>query len=111
MSSFRRIRAVFRLVSVSMVATAVLALSPLLSVMDPPFQTRPVLADETKEPSGSATVAVATFEGVINPVAAEYFAQVIADAAKDRVEALVIRMDTPGGLDTSMRMIIKEMSA
>ncbi|MBI3596237.1 MAG: nodulation protein NfeD [Nitrospirae bacterium] len=111
MSAFRRIRAVFLLVSLSMVATAVLLLSPLPSVMDIPFQTRPVLADELKETSGAAVVDVATYEGVINPVAAEYMAQAIADAAKDHAEALVIRMDTPGGLDTSMRMIIKEMSA
>lgn len=111
MSAFRRIRAVFLLVSLSMVATAVLLLSPLPSVMDIPFQTRPVLAGELKETSGAATVDVATYEGVINPVAAEYLAQAIADAAKDHAEALVIRLDTPGGLDTSMRMIIKEMSA
>ncbi|MBI3611350.1 MAG: nodulation protein NfeD [Nitrospirae bacterium] len=83
----------------------------ILSGTDSLFQTRPVLADESKETAGAATVDVATYEGVINPVAAEYLAQAIADAAKDHAQALVIRMDTPGGLDTSMRMIIKEISA
>ncbi|MBI3995038.1 MAG: nodulation protein NfeD [Nitrospirae bacterium] len=79
--------------------------------MESPFETRPSRAAETDEPAGSATVALAAYEGVINPVAAEYFAQVIADAAKDHAGALVIQLDTPGGLDTSMRIIIKEMSA
>jgi len=78
---------------------------------DSPFQPRSVRADEAKTAAETATVAVAVYEGVINPVAAEYVAQVIADAAKDHAQALVIQMDTPGGLDTSMRLIIKEMSA
>lgn len=68
-------------------------------------------AAESKEASEPATVTVVMYDGVINPVAAEYLTQMIADAAKDHVQALVIQLDTPGGLDTSMRMIIKEMSA
>ena len=83
----------------------------ILSDHDPLFQSRAGLAAESNEAAGSATVVVATYEGVINPVAAEYLAQVIADAEKDHAQALVIQLDTPGGLDTSMRLIIKEISA
>lgn len=56
------------------------------------------------------SVLVATVDGPINPVVAEYITGSIKRAEVDpSVEALVIQMDTPGGLDTSMRQIIKEM--
>jgi membrane-bound serine protease (ClpP class) len=56
-------------------------------------------------------VDVVTYDGVINPVAAEFLTRAIEIATEDHAEALVIRLDTPGGLDTSMRIIIKEISA
>jgi membrane-bound serine protease (ClpP class) len=58
----------------------------------------------------SPRVFVAPYEGVINPVAAEFLTQAIADAVREQAEALIIQLDTPGGLDTSMRLIIKEIS-
>ncbi len=54
-------------------------------------------------------VNVITVEGVINPVTAEFIENSIDKATKDRAEALIIELDTPGGLDTSMRSIIKKM--
>jgi len=50
-------------------------------------------------------------DGVINPVAAEYIINGIKEASISNAEILIIQLDTPGGLDTSMRMIIKEMMA
>ena len=61
--------------------------------------------------SSEKQVNLATYDGIINPVAAEFIASSIAEATKDQAEALVIKLDTPGGLDTSMRMIIKEINA
>jgi membrane-bound serine protease (ClpP class) len=61
--------------------------------------------------SAEKQVKLATYEGVINPVAAEFIASAIGEAMRDRAEALVIKLDTPGGLDTSMRMIIKDINA
>lgn len=55
-------------------------------------------------------VAVATYEGVINPVAAEYIHDALAFAQHEEAQALIIRLDTPGGLDTSMRLIIKDFT-
>ena len=55
-------------------------------------------------------VVVATYEGVINPVSAEYLHDALAFAEAGRAQALIVRLDTPGGLDTSMRMIIKDMT-
>ena len=58
----------------------------------------------------AAPVVVATYEGVINPVAAEYFHDALGLAEAKHAQALVFRLDTPGGLDTSMRLMIKDMT-
>ncbi|WP_447975365.1 NfeD family protein [Nitrospira sp. Kam-Ns4a] len=62
--------------------------------------------------SAAATQAVvlATYEGVINPVTAEYFHDALAFAEEQRALALILRLDTPGGLDSSMRLIIKDIT-
>jgi membrane-bound serine protease (ClpP class) len=60
----------------------------------------------------STTVRVLKFNGVINPVSAEYLGGSINRINADRSASLiVIMLDTPGGLDTSMRVIIKEIMA
>lgn len=55
------------------------------------------------------TVDVLTISGAIQPISAQVMIQAIERAERDRREALVIRLDTPGGLDTSMRDIIKRI--
>ena len=50
-------------------------------------------------------------EGVINPVATEYITKAIEKAEKAEAEALVIQMDTPGGLMESMHKIVKAIQA
>jgi membrane-bound serine protease (ClpP class) len=56
-------------------------------------------------------VVLATYEGVINPVAAEYLHDALTLANSQRAQALIIQLDTPGGLDTSMRLIIKDITS
>ena len=56
-------------------------------------------------------VMVIKVNGVINPVSAEFIGKSIQKANGKKVEALVIELDTPGGLDTSMRTIVKEIIA
>jgi membrane-bound serine protease (ClpP class) len=56
-------------------------------------------------------VKVIRVESVISPSSADYIVTAIQEAEKDKVAALIIELDTPGGLDTSMRVIIKEMLA
>jgi len=53
---------------------------------------------------------VGTYEGIINPVASEYFTGLIDRANKEKAEAVIIKLDTPGGLDTSMRDIVKAIN-
>jgi len=56
-------------------------------------------------------VVTATYEGIINPVAAEYLHDAIQFAEHHQAELLVFQLDTPGGLDTSMRIMVKDMTA
>jgi membrane-bound serine protease (ClpP class) len=53
---------------------------------------------------------VATYEGVINPVAAEYLHDAMSFAEAKHAQAVILRLDTPGGLDTSMRLMIKDVT-
>jgi membrane-bound serine protease (ClpP class) len=55
-------------------------------------------------------VPVITVSGVINPVSAEFITRSIGQAQDLRAEALVIELDTPGGLDASMRNIVKAIT-
>ena len=50
---------------------------------------------------------VAEVEGVINPPVANYVARVLNKAESDNAMLVIIEIDTPGGLDSSMREIIQ----
>ena len=60
---------------------------------------------------GSAGIIVVKIEGAINPVVAEFVVNEIRSANTSSEELIIIRMDTPGGLDTSMRKIIKAIQS
>ena len=49
--------------------------------------------------------------GVIGPVTADYVVRGLRVAADNDAAVIVLRMDTPGGLDTSMREIIRAILA
>jgi len=61
--------------------------------------------------SSAGTVLQLSVNGVINPVSAEYVEKGIEKANSAGFEAVLIELDTPGGLDTSMRKIIKAINA
>jgi membrane-bound serine protease (ClpP class) len=50
---------------------------------------------------------VITVNAAITPPIAEYIIQSIGEAAKSGAEGLILRLDTPGGLDLAMRDIAK----
>ena len=50
-------------------------------------------------------------EGGIGPATAEYFVGALDQAAAAGADFVLVRMDTPGGLDTAMRDMIKAILA
>ncbi|MBI4655208.1 MAG: nodulation protein NfeD [Elusimicrobia bacterium] len=56
-------------------------------------------------------ILVAPYSGIINPAAAEFISQAIDKTNSENFDLMVIQLDTPGGLDSSMREIIKKMLA
>ncbi len=63
-----------------------------------------------KDASVQKEIVIITLNGVINPVASEYIGKAIKKAGEIKAEALIIELDTPGGLDTSMRNIVKDIN-
>ena len=49
-------------------------------------------------------------KGTINPVLVDYISRGIDQAEADGAQAVIIQMDTPGGLDTAMRDIIQTIT-
>ena len=56
-------------------------------------------------------IVVVKIFGSINPAVAEFVSQEIHQANKEKQALIVLNMDTPGGLDTSMRQIIKKIQS
>ena len=59
--------------------------------------------------STSKTINLIKVEGIINPVAAEFITDSIRRTEVESAQCLIIQLDTPGGLDTAMRQIVKNI--
>jgi membrane-bound serine protease (ClpP class) len=58
---------------------------------------------------GSQTIDLIELSGIIDPVTADYLSGRLEVSQEDRVHAAVIQIDTPGGLDVSMREMIQDI--
>ena len=58
-----------------------------------------------------STVLVTHVDGTITPVIADHLVDGVATAERDGHAAYLVELDTPGGLDTSMREIVKAFLA
>ena len=61
--------------------------------------------------ANASEVWVVELDGAITPATANYFIRALDDAHDANAAALVVRLDTPGGLDEAMRDMIKEILA
>jgi membrane-bound serine protease (ClpP class) len=61
--------------------------------------------------SAQDQVIVLTLDGAIGPASASYIADGLEQARNEGAKLVVIAMDTPGGLDSSMRRIIRDLLA
>jgi membrane-bound serine protease (ClpP class) len=63
------------------------------------------------QPDERPRVLAVEFENDVNPVTQDYLTDAIDRAGDEDYDAVVILTDTPGGLDSAMRAIIKKMLA
>ncbi len=75
-------------------ATAILSVTPVPASGSNPEETRPVVVE-------------VNLNDIIEPVTAEYVARGIDDANHIGAQAVLLELSTPGGLETSMREIVK----
>ncbi len=82
------------------------------------------MAQSDPTPSGSASasapvpdareqprVVSLSLDGVVGPATSDYLVRAIRRAGDEKAAAIVLRIDTPGGLDVSMREIIRAILA
>ena len=93
---------------VRLVLFATIAGSGLLGLVAAPFVASAQAQATTVAPG---SVAVVRARGVVNPTLAHFIGRSIDQAEVDRATTVVIELDTPGGLDSSMRQIIQRILA
>ncbi len=68
------------------------------------------LLPQAASPAEPRAVYVLPAVGSVNPGLAEFIVDGLKEAEKQNAEALIIELDTPGGLDSSMRQIVQAIS-
>jgi membrane-bound serine protease (ClpP class) len=61
--------------------------------------------------AAESPVVLLTLDGAVSPATADYAVRGLRKAADRGAPLVVIQLDTPGGLDTSMRRLVKEILA
>ncbi|PLC54328.1 serine protease [Pollutimonas nitritireducens] len=67
--------------------------------------------DATASTNSASTVMVLQVDGIISPPSSDFIIRGLQRAAQERAALLVIELDTPGGLDSSMRSIVRGILA
>jgi membrane-bound serine protease (ClpP class) len=69
----------------------------------------PLLVAPAAAQDGGRVVEVIELQGIIDPTSADYLRGRLDAAQQEGIHAAIIKLDTPGGLDISMRDMIKEI--
>ena len=70
-----------------------------------------VLVGTAPAQDGSGEAVSIELSGSIDPATEAWMGRALEDAADDGAELVIVLLDTPGGLDTSMREIVKDIIA
>src|ERR1700752_1304881 len=70
----------------------------------------PLLPGSAEEKNSRLALTI-SIDGAIGPAAASYVKESLVKAGESRAEVVVLRLNTPGGLTTSMREIIRDVLA
>lgn len=73
----------------------------------PIFHQTSIQSVQRVEAERDESILVLKFSGPISPISAKYIVSGIEQARKEKAQLVVLAMDTPGGLDESMREIVK----
>lgn len=87
---------------------AVILICVGLLLLSSPFW-NPVAAQDRDASSGS--IWLLSIDDVIGPATADYVRRGFENAAENNAQFIILQMDTPGGLDKSMRSIIQALLA
>lgn len=66
---------------------------------------------ETADAGRPTSALLLSWDGAIGPASADYLSRSLADAREEGHDLVILRLDTPGGLDSSMRQMIREILA
>jgi membrane-bound serine protease (ClpP class) len=69
------------------------------------------LAGASAAQDGTGEAVSIELTGSIDPATEAWMGRALEDAADDEAELVIVRLDTPGGLDSSMREIVKDIIA
>ncbi|MCW8814941.1 MAG: nodulation protein NfeD, partial [Chlorobium sp.] len=59
-----------------------------------------------EERKGNKTVLFLSLQGTVNPGSADFFERAIDQAEKEKAHAILVELDTPGGLVSSLRAMV-----
>ncbi len=92
-------------------AATLLLLASVMALSSPGFDPPAASATEVPAPTAGRFVYVVPVDDAIGPVTARFMVDGIQRGERDGAAAVVIQLDTPGGLDTAMRQIVKAIFA